>query len=450
MGVSPECTGILFRKPERLSKQHPIRAFVMQFIRAAIAAITVVLISRWLGAAQRGELSLLLFYVQLIMVANEFAGGSSLGNLVVKYPLNRLFPFSKIWALLVCIIGCGLYAIFTDTPQNTLYVAVLAFPLSWLSIHYNLYQGFAMVHTRNVLQLLLEICRLLAVFALAFLGVQLVVQGDIPSIWSDKELLQWDTVMVVYGVTAFGILIISTAVLRKKLMIGMAGSWRPQKELLTTGFWAQNGQLVQFLNYRLSLVLLTYFLVDRSYAGIYSNALLIADTIWIFGNSFGTIAHMRMLQSENPTFRADITLRYAAVSVLGTALACAVLLLIPNGFYVQIFGSDFYELRQSVVYLIPAILALGASTLFSHYLHATNQFKALLLANASGLVLQVVLALVLIPEYGLTGACLAADAGFVLIFIVVFALFKRQNPGAHLHGKFRIGAIWQTLTKSEW
>src|SRR5690242_9915598 len=129
-----------------MNRNHPIRAFVLQFSKAIIAALTVVLISRWLGAEQRGELSLVLFAVNLIMVANEFVGGSSLGNLVVKYPLQKLLPFSKIWAIAVCCVGSILYYFFSGTPEMTPYVALIAFPLSLLTIHYSLYHGFAAVN----------------------------------------------------------------------------------------------------------------------------------------------------------------------------------------------------------------------------------------------------------------------------------------------------------------
>jgi O-antigen/teichoic acid export membrane protein len=94
------------------------------------------------------------------------------------------------------------------------------------------------------------------------------------------------------------------------------------------------------------------------------------------------------------------------------------------------------------------IKALGASTLFSHYLHALGQFKALFLANLSGLVLQAGLALWLIPTYGIRGACLASDAGFILIFILVFFIFKRQNPETQIHGVLKWRSILKVLLKN--
>jgi O-antigen/teichoic acid export membrane protein len=218
------------------------------------------------------------------------------------------------------------------------------------------------------------------------------------------------------------------------------------KGFFSDGFWAQNGQLVQFLNYRLSLLVIASFLGNAE-VGVYANALLIAESIWIFGNSFGAIAHMRILQSQNAVFQADITLRYAVVAAAGTALACGVVWLLPTALYTAVFGPEFADLRDTAIWMFPAILALGCSTLFSHYLHAINKFKFLLIANTAGLLLQTGLSFWLIPNYGLKGAAMAANAGFILILVCVFVAFKKANPQATLRGKLNPLDMLHTLWK---
>jgi O-antigen/teichoic acid export membrane protein len=290
-----------------------------------------------------------------------------------------------------------------------------------------------MVGKRNTVQLVLEISKL-------FLLV-----GGYLYICSENRFdhrISLGLSAFIYALSAVVGLVFSLWFLRKHISQFMVGSLRPPRELWVNGFWAQNGQLVQFLNYRLALLFISKY-VGLEETGVYSNALLMADTIWIFGNSFGTIAHMRMIRSENPKFRADITIRYASISLVGTLVACLILAAIPNGVYTGIFGSDFLELKQTFLYLIPAILALGLSTVFSHYLHATNQFKTLLAVNISGLAMQIGLGFLLIPKWGLHGACVAADAGFITLLIAVLLVFRRQNPGAKLHGVLRFSTAYK-------
>ena len=182
---------------------------------------------------------------------------------------------------------------------------------------------------------------------------------------------------------------------------------------------------------------MTYLLGSTVAAGVYSNALLIADAVWIFANSFGTIAHVRILRSKNENFKADITLRYAIFALFGTVLACLFMAVLPSGIFVWVFGKGFETLKDTSLLLVPAILAVASSSLFSHYLHAVNRFKALFIANVCGLVLQTAVGFWLIPRWGVYGACIAADAGFILTFFLVYAFFKARNPHARLKGKIR-------------
>lgn len=423
-----------------MSKNSPVKTFALQFLRAVIAGLTVVLYSRLLGSAGRGELSLMLFYINLAMIVNEYVGGSSLANLIPRLRASNVHPTAVIWAILVCLLATGGYMLAGFQTSSALLMGAYSIALALLTIHYNVYQGLGKVYQRNRIQLALESLKML-------LLIGLMVASALGEFLWDVEgmFLKPDVVMTILGVSTLVIYFVSTWWLRKDLRTpGLTERVPVVSALFHSGFWAQNGQLVQFLNYRLSLLMIDHFL-GLSETGIYSNTLLIADTIWIFGNSFGTIAHMRILRSENAKFRADITMRYAAISFFGTAIACFLLWLVPNSVFVWVFGIDFAQLQATSLWFIPSILALGLSTVFSHYLHAVNRFKTLLLANLSGLVVQVLLGLWLIPSYGLPGAALAAGAGFITILLFVWLAFKKDHPQAAIKGVFRVRSLWRVL-----
>lgn len=409
----------------------PVSTFMLQMLRASLAAVTVVICSRWLGAGGRGELGLMLFWVNLFMIANEYVGGSNLANMMQKHAHGALLPVSFIWSMFSVVAGTVLYFSMGGSEKMTISLALLALPLAILGVQYNMYQGLALVRVRNLLQALLEALKLAFVA-----GVFWLSKDQQPGVGSVVVSFFWASLLV---------LLISSWRLRQPLLQGLSGHSRPPLELFTSGFWSQNGHMVQFLNYRLNLWLLTWLMGSTVPAGIYSNALLLADTIWIFANSFGTIAHMRILQSSNPVFRADITLRYAVIALAGTVVACLMLAMIPGSLYTMVFGPDFSTLKDATLLLIPAMLAVAASSLFSHYLHAVNRFRALFVANLCGLLVQTGLAWWLIPRYGLYGACISADAGFVCVLIVVYLMFRKQNPEAGLHGTLRLKALWKVL-----
>ncbi|NBP06014.1 MAG: hypothetical protein EBV15_07315 [Bacteroidetes bacterium] len=407
---------------KRMSNSSALSTFISQLLRTALAAVFVVLCSRWMGPEGRGELGLILFWAGLLATGNDYVGGSNLANALQRHSMASVFPVSIVWSLVVILMGfVGLSYFFTSALAWK--VSSLALPLLLLNIQYNVQQGLALVRQRNRLQLLLEVLKLLLLLTFAFTTLSLSV--SVSSVITSMVLA--------YAV----VLILSTGLLNQEIGLALKNRQWPPGELFTHGFWSQNGHLAQFLAYRLSLYTLTFLLGNHSAAGIYANALLIADAIWIFANSFGTIAHVRILRSKNENFKADITLRYAIFALFGTVLACLFMAVLPSGIFVWVFGKGFETLKDTSLLLIPAILAVAASSLFSHYLHAVNRFKALFIANVCGLVLQTAVGFWLIPCWGVYGACIAADAGFILTFFLVYGFFKARNPHARLKGKIR-------------
>ena len=407
---------------KRMSNSSALSTFISQLLRTALAAVFVVLCSRWMGPEGRGELGLILFWAGLLATGNDYVGGSNLANALQRHSMASVFPVSIVWSVVVILLGfVGLSYFFTSALAWK--VSSLALPLLLLNIQYNVQQGLALVRQRNRLQLLLEVLKLLLLLSFAFTTLSLNV--SVSSVITSMVLA--------YAV----VLILSTGLLNQEIGLALKNRQWPPGELFTHGFWSQNGHLAQFLAYRLSLYTLTFLLGNHSAAGIYANALLIADAIWIFANSFGTIAHVRILRSKNENFKADITLRYAIFALFGTVLACLFMAVLPSGIFVWVFGKGFETLKDTSLLLIPAILAVASSSLFSHYLHAVNRFKALFIANVCGLVLQTAVGFWLIPRWGVYGACIAANAGFILTFFLVYAFFKARNPHARLKGKIR-------------
>ncbi|MFM7765371.1 MAG: polysaccharide biosynthesis C-terminal domain-containing protein [Sphingomonadales bacterium] len=410
-----------------MSNSSALSTFVSQLLRTALAAVFVILCSRWMGPEGRGELGLVLFWAGFLMMGNDFVGGSNLANALQRFSLSALFPFSVAWSIFVLITGFVLLMIFGSGSKMAWMVGFVSMPMVLLNIQYNIQQGLAMVTQRNRLQLMLEFLKILFLCAFVYN-------------W-DKMDLGVGTAIASLFYSYLIVLAVSSWLLKKEIVDAIKSAQKPPGVLFTDGFWSQNGHLAQFLAYRLSLYSLTYILGNHTAAGIYANALLIADAIWIFANSFGTIAHVRILRSKNENFKADITLRYAVFAVFGTVAACLLLSVLPSSIFVWVFGIGFETLKDTTLLLIPAILAVAASSLFSHYLHAVNRFKALFVANLAGLLLQTAIAFWLIPKWGIYGACVAADTGFILTLVIVYLFFINQNPHARLKGPLRFKLI---------
>lgn len=391
--------------------------FGMRLLAAMAGFLTVVLCSQFLGAAGRGQLSLLLAWIQLWMIANEFVGGSTLVNLTPRYGIGKLWPGSLLW-LLALVMVAFFWHPGLALPQFLWPALAFMALLGILTIHYSLLQGSGQMLIRNRAQLMLEA------------GKVLLLAGLI--LWAQGNLLEVTSVVWAFAAAALVAVVYTLpAILRQWKEPGL-----PPGEMFRAGWWSQLGHLVQFLNYRSVLFLISEQLGDAD-AGKYSNALVIADAVWIFGNSLGSVAHMKMVLDGRMEKARGWLRRYTALSFWGTVPAVLALSLQPDAVFIRLFGSDFDGFGAVLRPLLPAILALSWSTVPSHFLHARGAFRSLLLLNACGWVLQISLAWFMVPAYGLAGAAWAASAGFAGILIVQLLLLRK-----------RFGLSWRDVVPS--
>jgi len=441
----------------------PMRTFGWQLAKAVIAALVVVIYSRGMGAYGRGVLSILLLYLQLTLMVSEMVAGGALANLLTKYSVRRILPTAWSFLFLVLsvayVIGwvfwvvpnAGDYPICLDHPKvitlNLLFFQGLF--LGGLNIQYNLYQAHGWVHRRNKLQVFMEVLKLLglllcfeAMYGFIFpkhAAIELSVRLRTSELTAER-LMDGQTLDYLHGFDEMAILWVlvyasgavwvcslwqsrflfkdgsmqsmssSSEVLDQSQLVSNNGSfWRsiqPPKEMFHSGVLSQLGHILLFLLYRLPLWWMAAQF-GNSQAGLLANALLIADTIWIFGNSYGTILHSRMLvwygtvggdgNSRNMSefglgerkFHKLLS-RYVLISAAGTLLAVLVAMIVPNALYIFVFGETFSGLKETLFLISPAVIFLGIAAPIGHYLHAQNRFKDLIISYGSAVVVLVV------------------------------------------------------------
>ena len=73
-----------------MSQDSPIKAYFWQLSKAVVSFTTVVIISKTLGAYGRGQLSLYLLYLQVVLMINEIFAGSAMSNWFAQFGFRKL------------------------------------------------------------------------------------------------------------------------------------------------------------------------------------------------------------------------------------------------------------------------------------------------------------------------------------------------------------------------
>jgi O-antigen/teichoic acid export membrane protein len=352
-----------------MPKDSPLKSYALQFFKAALSFLAVVIYSRMLGAEGRGVLSLLLLYLQIVLMVNEVVTGSVMANWFVKYGFREVFfLLLKITVLVLFTATIAAILIWPTWWREIVGLAIIGLSLSWQNIVGNFYQSVGRVVYRNVLALVYEGLKVL-LLCLFFVGCWMGVKG-----------IEFNVRLILFGLAAAGFLWSLFAVfkmIQSGVFVAKSAKNIPKiGGLIGEGFMAQLGHVMLFFIYKLPLVLAAMY-SGNALTGVFANALLIADVFWLFGNSFGMVIHSKALLDNRIFVQNKWVYRYMGYSAAGTSLMLIGFALLPNVLFTGVFGADFIDLKGYVLGLFPGILCLAISAPLGHLLHARNDFFAL-------------------------------------------------------------------------
>ena len=104
------------------------------------------------------------------------------------------------------------------------------------------------------------------------------------------------------------------------------------KKLVILGFYNQIAVFAQLLSFRLS-----YYILSSNFGkeavGIYSNAVSIAESIWLIGRSIGTVQHSKIVNSHDANYSLTLTSRLNKINLAVSVLLIVILVCIPESWY---------------------------------------------------------------------------------------------------------------------
>lgn len=187
------------------------------------------------------------------------------------------------------------------------------------------------------------------------------------------------------------------------------------------GSKAYLGNLAQFLNYRLDMFMVAYFLNVEA-VGYYAIAVGIAEVLWLLPDSVGTVLFPR-IASVNRKAADELTPRICRNTLVLSVIAGLVLLASNRPLIRLLFGSAFLPSAGPLVILIPGVVALSISKVLTSDLAGRGRPEFGALSSASSLALNVPLNLILIPRLGIQGAAFASTVAYAVATGVVLRAF---------------------------
>jgi O-antigen/teichoic acid export membrane protein len=371
-----------------------------------LGVATSVVIGRWLGPERKGEYTVAMMVVTLFLTALGLGIPASISYYLGsgKVAASSLVKTLVVLAIVLSAVAIAI-AFLLDGTGWCLYVFGMPrlSPAVWLAV-----AGIPVALLGTFLQFVIlaqgHSVWFAAVSALGQIGASILVGA----------LVLADRLSPVTAVAASlvsqGVACIVLLVIEQRQV-----SWR-HAPLLPRETWTglvrfsglnYIGGLFQFLLQRVD-VLMVSVLVDLRAVGIYSVAYGVAEVLLVIPQRLGTLYLPRVAAQLAASKEREVQVLSSTI-FWGTALAAAALGVVASFAIPWLYGPAFLPSIVPFLLLLPGVCAMATLSVQTAYLCGVGLVRSTTVAAAVGMILNVLLNLVLIPRYGVSGAALASS-----------------------------------------
>lgn len=390
-----------------------IQTFLTRFLIIGLNFGLVIFTTNFWGSEGRGTISLLIADLALIGFFTGIFSGSSVSYFSSRFPKEKVLVIGYLWSVVIgLLLPVLLITVSGHNSDYLLDLMALSVVSSLLSANISLFVGGKNIRMFNLYTILQQVVHFgfLAVLVFGFRYITV-------------------SAYFVAQIIAYAILFaISTFQLTKNMKWSqITDRQNVGKSMFQYGFYSQMSGFIQFLNYRLSYYFLEFFKGIGS-VGIFSVGVAVSEAVWTLSRSLSLILYSEAVNTDDSNFLIKKTKSALKISFLLTFAFIFLIFLVPAQWYTFIFGEEFSQTKQIIFILSPGILAIATSNIIGHYFAGINRLRILNIKSIVGLLFTVVLSIILIPKYGIEGACIATSVSYLFSSAVLFFQFYRETP----------------------
>jgi O-antigen/teichoic acid export membrane protein len=400
-------------------KKSGLITFLTQVSVFIFGFATSIILARVLGPEDRGIYALIILIPAVMGLLGTL--GMDIAN--IYFSANKKYKLSDIISnSLVSSIGLGL-------------VIILLF---WVASTTNAFQEFLIANNITFLYLWLAVFTVPIVLLSGFFNRILLGREEIVkfnSVGISKSIFQLGLIflflivldqgvfgaVLAYIVTTVCVALLVTLFIKKLNRINFSINFGLLKESLRYGGKGYLGNVAQFLNYRLDMLLVAYFL-DVTAVGYYTIAVGMAERLWMIPGSIGTVLFPRVSAIAD-TQANQLTSKVSRHTLFIVFILSIVLIVLAKPLILIFFGISFLPSVEPLMILLPGIVALSFAKVLTSDLAGRGTPEFGTYASIVSLAVNIPLNLYFIPKWGISGAAFASSIAYILATLIIVAAF---------------------------
>ena len=403
--------------------------------------LIAIVVSQYLGADGKGEQGIIIATIAFVLVFSNLVGGATLVYLIPRYKFSLLLLPSYLWSILISVIAFLILFFFNIVDQNFIFhICILSILNSFTNIHSTLLIGREKIKASNLISLMQPM-----IVILSLLFYFLVLKEETITAYIQALYLAFGgslLISILYMGKVFG----------RISLHPISGYLKVMKELFRLGFMNQLAHITQMMSFRLSYYFLEQFHGEAS-VGIYSNGIQIMESIWLISKSISLVQYARIANTDDRDYSQGLSVKLLKAGFFISLICMLPLLILPEAFYLFIFGQDFVGVKEVIWVLAPGVLVYNFSIILGHYFSGIGKYHINTIASSIGLIVSIALFYALIPAYETLGAGMATSISYAVTSLVVLIFFLREaKPKArdfliHKEDLSVLKGIWRKTSK---
>jgi len=383
-----------------------LQTFTTRFALLVLNFGIIIFTTNMWGSEGKGIISLLIADLAIVCFASNILVGSSISYFSSRLPLQQLIILSYIWSLLISLT-IPFIVTTSHSQEYVWYLIIISFVFSLLTANTNIFIGQNNLSRFNLYTILQQL--VLIVFLIIYIYV-----------------FSWTDVYVYFiaQICAYTLLFITSSIeIFKPLQFkNVTISKTSFKSLFSYGWKTQLYSFLHFLSNRLSYYFLEA-LQGIASVGVFSVGVAFSEAIWTVSRSLAVILYSDIISQKQDISYIQQTKLSLKICFVLTCLFVLIMMIIPNSFYIIVFGKDFAQTKNIIMLLSPGILAIAISNIIGHYFSALGILRILNIKAFIGLGITIIGSYLLIPSLGITGACITTVVANVISSIIVIYKF---------------------------
>jgi O-antigen/teichoic acid export membrane protein len=388
--------------------------FSVKFASAVINLLIAIVVSRYLGAAGKGEQSIILTTITLILIFENIAGGAVLVYLTPRFKTSLLIYISYLWSILIGMVFCIILSYVNLIDKEYIFsVCILSVINSFAANNSNILLGKKKINKSNYVLFSQPVLTIVSLFLFLIILKYSTINAYLYSLYIAYSLGFIFSFLLLRMKNSNDNPLITDWKLTFKTMFGM-------------GFYNQLSHITALLNMRLSYYLLEKYQGAEA-LGVYSNGVSLTEAIWMVSGSMAMVQYSHISNSDDRIYAQKLTVDMTKISLLVTLILLIPMLLLPSVFYTFIFGKDFNHINYIMLCLAPGVFFYNFALLIGHYFSGTGRYYINTTTSAIGLVITLLLSFYAIPKWGFYGAGLVSSISYIFVAVSIIWFFCKES-----------------------